>query len=123
MPTTFVPEPVPLMRYHYERAASEYCKSLPLEHFMESTAQSTQGKITVESLDLVAAVRPDVHVFSELLVQYPKGADLKKIARCKRGTQKKGRNDFGPGCGKRPAESRDHQVATGQVTAIAGVRI
>jgi Uma2 family endonuclease len=81
MPTTFVPEPIPLLRYHYERAASEYCQSLPLEHFMESTAQSTQRKITDASLDLVKAQRPDVHPFGELLIQYPKGSDLKKIAR------------------------------------------
>ena len=37
---------------------------------MESVAQSTQGKITVASLDLVAAERPDVHVYSELLIQW-----------------------------------------------------
>jgi Uma2 family endonuclease len=55
----------------YERAADEYCASLPLEHFMEATPQSTQRKITVESLDLVTARRPDVQVFNELLVQYP----------------------------------------------------
>ena len=54
----------------YAQAASEYCASLPLEHFMESTGQSTQRKITLESFDLICAVRPDVHIFSELLVQY-----------------------------------------------------
>ncbi|HEY2909470.1 MAG TPA: Uma2 family endonuclease, partial [Gemmataceae bacterium] len=45
--------------------------SLPLEHFMESTDQSTQRAITVESLELVAAIRPEFQVFSELLVLYP----------------------------------------------------
>jgi Uma2 family endonuclease len=40
---------------------------------MEATAQATQRKITLESLDLVHADRPDVHVCNELLVQYPKG--------------------------------------------------
>ena len=54
----------------YAQAASAYCASLPLEHFMESTGQSTQRKITLESFDLICAVRPDVHIFSELLVQY-----------------------------------------------------
>jgi Uma2 family endonuclease len=38
---------------------------------MEATTQATQRKITLESLDLVHASRPDVHVFNELLVQYP----------------------------------------------------
>ena len=59
------------LEQRYDRYASEYCESLPLEHFMESTAQAEQRKITVESLDLVKLARPDVHVFSELLVQYP----------------------------------------------------
>jgi Uma2 family endonuclease len=40
---------------------------------MEATAQATQRKITLESLDLVHARRPDVQVFNELLVQYPTG--------------------------------------------------
>src|SRR5262249_35835645 len=55
----------------YEEAAQAYLHSLPPEHFMEVTAQATQRKITLESLDLVLARRPDVHVFNELLVQYP----------------------------------------------------
>ncbi len=59
------------LRAAYEAAAQEYLRSLPLEHFMEATAQATQRKITLESLDLVHAHRPDVHVFNELLVQYP----------------------------------------------------
>jgi Uma2 family endonuclease len=54
----------------YERAAQEYLRSLPPEHFMEATAQATQRTITLESLDLVRARRPEVHVFNELLVQY-----------------------------------------------------
>lgn len=37
---------------------------------MEATSQATQRKITLESLDLVHARRPDVQVFNELLVQY-----------------------------------------------------
>jgi len=54
----------------YEEAARKYLSRLPLEHFMESTPQATQRKITLESLDLVQLERTDVHVFSELLVQY-----------------------------------------------------
>jgi Uma2 family endonuclease len=55
----------------YEKAAQEYLRSLPLEHFMESIPQSTQREITLESLALIKARRPDVQVFNELLVQYP----------------------------------------------------
>ncbi len=55
----------------YERAAHAYLRGLPLEHFMEATTQATQRKITLESLDLLHARRPDVQVFNELLVQYP----------------------------------------------------
>ena len=54
-------------------AAEEYLNYLKKEHpehFMESVAQATQRKITVASLDLVAAERPDVHVYSELLIQW-----------------------------------------------------
>lgn len=56
----------------YERAEQRYLRSLPLEHFMESTTQATQRKITVESFDLVHVSRPDVQCFNELLVQYPR---------------------------------------------------
>jgi Uma2 family endonuclease len=59
-----------LLRMRYEDAAQAYLRSLPLEHFMEATAQATQRKITLESLDLVHAERPDVQVFNELLVQF-----------------------------------------------------
>jgi Uma2 family endonuclease len=55
----------------YERWAQEYLRSLPPEHFMEATGQGTQRAITLESLALVQARRPEVHVFNELLVQYP----------------------------------------------------
>jgi Uma2 family endonuclease len=56
----------------YYQAAQAYLESLPLEHFMESTPHATQRKITLESLDLLSARRPDVHVFNELLVQFPR---------------------------------------------------
>jgi Uma2 family endonuclease len=59
------------LRVRYYQAAQEYLRSLPLEHFMEATPHGTQRKITLESLDLVAARRPDFHLFNELLVQYP----------------------------------------------------
>ena len=58
---------------YFADAAEEYLEFLKEkhpEHFMESVAQATQRKITVASLDLVAAERPDVHVYSELLVQW-----------------------------------------------------
>jgi Uma2 family endonuclease len=59
-----------VLEIEYEEAAREYLHRLPLEHFMESTPQATQRKITLESLDLVQLEREDVHVFSELLIQY-----------------------------------------------------
>jgi Uma2 family endonuclease len=61
----------------YERFAQEYLRRLRPEHFMEAFGQSTQRKITVESLDLVQARRPEVQVFSELLVQYSRGREPK----------------------------------------------
>src|SRR5437879_10718695 len=57
----------------YNKAAEEYLRSLPPEHFMEATPQATQREITVESLALVKARRPEVQYFNELLVQYPHG--------------------------------------------------
>jgi Uma2 family endonuclease len=63
----------------YEWAERRYLKSLPLEHFMESTPQSTQRKITLESFDIIHALRKDVQCFNELLVQYPiPGKDVDK---------------------------------------------
>ncbi len=70
-------KPRPLLRIEYEEAAEAYLRSLPLEHFMEATAQGTQRKITLESLDLVHARRPDVQIFNELLVQYPRRGSRK----------------------------------------------
>jgi Uma2 family endonuclease len=63
--------PRPLLALAYEEAAQAYLRSLPPEHFMEATAQATQRKITLESLDLLHARRPEVQAFNELLVQYP----------------------------------------------------
>jgi Uma2 family endonuclease len=61
-----------LLEDRYYKEAQDYLRKLPLEHFMEATPQATQRKITLESLDLVHARRPDVQVFNELLVQYPR---------------------------------------------------
>lgn len=74
MPTE---KPRPLLRIEYEEAAEAYLRSLPLEHFMEATAQGRQREITLESLALVKARRLDVHVFNELLVQYPRRGQRK----------------------------------------------
>src|SRR6185437_4191163 len=66
----------------YERDARQYLQSLPLEHFMESTGQSTQRKITVASFDVIERSRPDIQCFSELLIQYPRpGESIEKPAR------------------------------------------
>jgi Uma2 family endonuclease len=40
---------------------------------MEATPQATQREITVESLALIKAQRPEVQYFNELLIQYPHG--------------------------------------------------
>jgi Uma2 family endonuclease len=55
----------------YYEAAQEYLRNLPLEHHMEATPQAYQRKITLESLDVVHAQKPEVQLFNELLVQYP----------------------------------------------------
>jgi Uma2 family endonuclease len=60
-----------LTRYHYEEAAQLAMRNQSLEDIMEATPQATQRKITLASLDLVRAHRPDFQVFNELLVQYP----------------------------------------------------
>src|SRR5262245_4248750 len=54
----------------YDRAAEDYVRRLPLEHYMEALPQSTQRRITVESLDLLHSRRPEVQVFNEPLIQY-----------------------------------------------------
>jgi Uma2 family endonuclease len=61
----------------YAEYAREYLRGLRLENHMEATGQATQRKITLESLDLVNARRPDVQVFNELLVQYPRAGEKK----------------------------------------------
>ena len=71
MASTIIPtKPRALTAADYEAFAQKYLHSLPLEHFMESTGQSTQREITLESMALLKVRRPDVQVFSELLVQY-----------------------------------------------------
>src|SRR6266849_6720376 len=67
-----VETPKVLLEVRYYEAAQEYLRNLPLEHFMESTPQATQREITLESLALVRGRRPNVQVFNELLVQYPR---------------------------------------------------
>jgi Uma2 family endonuclease len=64
-------KPRDLLEAEYSAAAQAYLRDLPPEHFMEAVAQATQRKITLVSLELVRARRPDVQVFNELLVQYP----------------------------------------------------
>ena len=64
--------PRALIEIAYAEYARKYQESLPLEHYMEATDHATQRKITVESLDLLSGRRPEVQVFNELLVQYPR---------------------------------------------------
>jgi Uma2 family endonuclease len=70
--------PKSIIAVTYEEYAREYLRKLPLEHFMEGTDQATQRAITLESLALVTARRPDFHVYNELLVQYPLGGRKKR---------------------------------------------
>jgi Uma2 family endonuclease len=63
----------------YDRAALSYSRRLPLEHFMEGIPQSTQRKITLESLDLLSARIPDLQVFNELLIQYFRKGRLRRV--------------------------------------------
>ena len=62
-----------LLSLEYDKYAEEYLKSLPPEHFIEASGQAIQREITLESLALVRARRPEVQVFNEMLVQYPYG--------------------------------------------------
>jgi Uma2 family endonuclease len=63
--------PRAIQEISYEQAAQAYLRSLPLEHFMEATAQAQQRRVTLASLELLEHRRSDVHIFNELLVQYP----------------------------------------------------
>ena len=58
-------------REFYADDASAYYKTLPMEHFMESVSQSQQRKITLTAFDAIAKLRPEIHCFNELLIQYP----------------------------------------------------
>lgn len=65
------------LQEYLDAEADAYLRSLPLSHFMESIAQATQRKITLESFDIIRVSRPDVQCFSELLIQYPRGKQKK----------------------------------------------
>src|SRR5262245_40813438 len=66
-----LPYPPALIEVRYAEYAQEYLRKLSLEHFMESTPQATQRKITLAAFDQIHLARPEVQVFNELLVQYP----------------------------------------------------
>jgi Uma2 family endonuclease len=55
-------------REDYDRDADEYLASLPLDHFMESTPQAAQRKITLASHAQVEAIRSGFVCFNELLI-------------------------------------------------------
>lgn len=66
-----MPTEIPRMflEVNYYKAAQEYLRKLPLEHFREAVSQGTQRTITLASMDLVYTYRADVQTFNELLVQ------------------------------------------------------
>jgi Uma2 family endonuclease len=70
------PADVSLQEY-LDAEADAYLRSLPLSHFMESIAQATQRKITLESFDIIHESLPNVQCFNELLIQYPRGQQKK----------------------------------------------
>ncbi|WP_439629885.1 Uma2 family endonuclease [Gemmata sp.] len=63
----------PQLEEYLDAEADRYLRSLRPEHIMEAMPQATQRKITLESFDVIRAMRPDVQCFNELLVQYPRG--------------------------------------------------
>ncbi len=66
-------KPRHLLHLEYEEAAQAYLRSLPLEHFMESTAQSKQRGATDAMCEIIHLDWPAFQCFGELLVQYPHG--------------------------------------------------
>ncbi len=64
----------PAPQRKYREAAEALLESLPLEAFAQAVAQADQRKLTVLTLDVLHAHRPEVQIFNELLVQYPYGA-------------------------------------------------
>jgi hypothetical protein len=65
----------------YHAAVQAYLRGLPIEHFAETVRQGQRRTITLASLDLVSADRPDFHVFNEMLVQYPDAKADRKIGK------------------------------------------
>jgi hypothetical protein len=62
-----------LLRAKYHCAALRYLHSMSLENFAEAVPQADQRERTLASLGLLAKKRrSDVHLFNELLVQYPR---------------------------------------------------
>ncbi len=59
----------------YEQCAKEYMRGLPLEHYAEAIGQSGQRALTVKSMSVLQARRPEVQHFNELLVQYHYGRE------------------------------------------------
>ncbi|MFN4261410.1 MAG: Uma2 family endonuclease [Gemmataceae bacterium] len=65
--------------FDYEEAAIEYCRQLPLEHFMEAIPAATQREITLASFAVIRQQRPDVQCFNELLIQYWFEGQLRRV--------------------------------------------
>ena len=63
-------KPAILQKLEFDEAAQVYLKSLTIENIMEADQQGQQRIITVNSLSQILKVRPDVHLYNELLVQY-----------------------------------------------------
>ncbi len=56
----------------YDRLAYEYMASLPPEHYMELSYYGFQRGITLSSFRMIGKYRPEVQIFNEVLIQYPR---------------------------------------------------
>jgi hypothetical protein len=65
-------EPDMFLKLDYAEYARDYQRRQTLEQIMEAKPQAVQREITLTSLAVLKAFRSDVHVFNEMLVQYPR---------------------------------------------------
>lgn len=56
---------------YYEAAAQKYLRKLKPEDFAEPGSEGAQRGITLASLSMIRARRPEIQYFNNLLVQYP----------------------------------------------------
>ena len=62
--------PNPDLERKLEEAALRYSRSTRPGYRAEAFAQSTQRRITLESFDLIREARPEIHCFSDMLIEF-----------------------------------------------------